>query len=87
MPQPGQPSPRKASGTSSASRLSEELAAQRLSNPSIYDQPQPKKFHLGMFEIGKPLGKGKFGRVYLARERTTGFVCALSFNKERLRNR
>ena len=30
-----------------------------------------------MFEIGKPLGKGKFGRVYLARERTTGFVCAL----------
>lgn len=30
-----------------------------------------------MFEIGKPLGKGKFGRVYLARERATGFVCAL----------
>ena len=36
-----------------------------------------KQFHLGMFEIGKPLGKGKFGRVYLARERSTGFVCAL----------
>ena len=30
-----------------------------------------------MFEIGKPLGKGKFGRVYLARERSSGFVCAL----------
>lgn len=30
-----------------------------------------------MFEIGKPLGKGKFGRVYLARERQRGFVCAL----------
>ena len=30
-----------------------------------------------MFEIGKPLGKGKFGRVYLAKERTSGFVCAL----------
>ncbi|KAI5289903.1 spindle assembly checkpoint kinase [Ascosphaera aggregata] len=38
---------------------------------------KPKNFHLGMFEIGKPLGKGKFGRVYLARERSTGFVCAL----------
>lgn len=38
---------------------------------------KPKQFHLGMFEIGKPLGKGKFGRVYLARERSTGFVCAL----------
>ncbi len=37
----------------------------------------PKKFHLGMFEIGRPLGKGKFGRVYLARERKSGFVCAL----------
>ncbi|KAG9231103.1 threonine protein kinase [Amylocarpus encephaloides] len=37
----------------------------------------PKQFHLGMFEIGRPLGKGKFGRVYLARERKTGFVCAL----------
>jgi aurora kinase, other len=58
-------------------RSSEDVALQRLSNPPLYDQPQPKKFHLGMFEIGKPLGKGKFGRVYLARERTTGFVCAL----------
>ncbi|KIW76515.1 hypothetical protein Z517_11261 [Fonsecaea pedrosoi CBS 271.37] len=44
----------------------------------FFDQPQaPKQFHLGMFEIGKPLGKGKFGRVYLARERSSGFVCAL----------
>ena len=39
--------------------------------------PKPKQFHLGMFEIGKPLGKGKFGRVYLARERSTDFICAL----------
>lgn len=38
---------------------------------------QPRQFHLSMFEIGKPLGKGKFGRVYLAKERSSGFVCAL----------
>ncbi|KAF2012101.1 kinase-like protein [Aaosphaeria arxii CBS 175.79] len=37
----------------------------------------PRAWHLGMFDIGKPLGKGKFGRVYLAREKTSGFVCAL----------
>ncbi|KAM7215196.1 serine threonine-protein kinase [Rhypophila decipiens] len=37
----------------------------------------PSKLHLGMFEIGKALGKGKFGRVYLAREREHGFICAL----------
>jgi len=37
----------------------------------------PKQFHLGMFEIGRPLGKGKFGRVYLARERSSNFICAL----------
>ncbi|RMY50478.1 hypothetical protein D0865_06885 [Hortaea werneckii] len=45
--------------------------------PTQASKPKPKQFHLGMFEIGKPLGKGKFGRVYLARERSTGFVCAL----------
>ncbi|KAI7052839.1 Serine/threonine-protein kinase, partial [Hortaea werneckii] len=45
--------------------------------PTPASKPKPKQFHLGMFEIGKPLGKGKFGRVYLARERSTGFVCAL----------
>ncbi|RMZ86757.1 hypothetical protein DV736_g6013, partial [Chaetothyriales sp. CBS 134916] len=54
-------------------------STQRSSNSlSFFDQPEtPKNFHLGMFEIGKPLGKGKFGRVYLARERSSGFVCAL----------
>ncbi|ETN42617.1 uncharacterized protein HMPREF1541_01774 [Cyphellophora europaea CBS 101466] len=62
------------------SRSSEESAGsvQRSSDPAtLFHQQDPKKFHLGMFEIGKPLGKGKFGRVYLARERTSGFVCAL----------
>ncbi|KAF4462703.1 AUR kinase [Fusarium albosuccineum] len=43
----------------------------------LIKQPSVKKFHLGMFEIGKSLGKGKFGRVYLARERQSGFICAL----------
>src|SRR5689334_7221509 len=42
----------------------------------LITQPRPRTFHLGMFDIGRALGKGKFGRVYLARERESGFVCA-----------
>lgn len=44
---------------------------------SLTKQPTAEKFHLGMFEIGRSLGKGKFGRVYLARDRRSGFICAL----------
>jgi serine/threonine protein kinase len=29
------------------------------------------------FEIGKPLGRGKFGHVYLAREKVSKFLVAL----------
>lgn len=48
--------------------------------------PQFQKLHLGMFEIGKPLGKGQFGRVYLARHRKSGYVCALKvLNKDEIR--
>lgn len=45
--------------------------------PPLRRQPTYKHFHLGMFEIGRPLGKGKFGRVYLVRERSSGYICAL----------
>lgn len=38
---------------------------------------EPIEWHLSMFEIGRPLGKGKFGRVYLAQEKKSGFICAL----------
>lgn len=38
----------------------------------------PKRcWSLDDFEIGKPLGKGRFGRVYLARERRTKYLVAL----------
>ena len=36
-----------------------------------------RKWSLADFEIGKPLGKGKFGHVYLARERRSSFIVAL----------
>ncbi|KAH7121233.1 serine/threonine-protein kinase-like protein [Dendryphion nanum] len=65
-----------------ASRASDEPAPthshrRTLTESALVVQPTLKQWHLGMFEIGKPLGKGKFGRVYLAKERNSGFVCAL----------
>ena len=73
-------SPRKEKDRSAPppSRPSDETAQTERTSSSYVDQPLvPKQFHLGMFEIGRPLGKGKFGRVYLARERSTNFICAL----------
>ncbi|KAJ5084286.1 hypothetical protein NUU61_008865 [Penicillium alfredii] len=70
-------SPGKGSQGPIATRNTDENGEKRISTP-LYEQPSvPKELHLSMFEIGKPLGKGKFGRVYLAKERSSGFVCAL----------
>lgn len=38
---------------------------------------KPRVFSLGDFDIGKPLGRGKFGNVYLAREKRSQYVVAL----------
>uniref|UniRef100_A0A674H0V4 non-specific serine/threonine protein kinase n=1 Tax=Taeniopygia guttata TaxID=59729 RepID=A0A674H0V4_TAEGU len=43
-------------------------------NPVV---PHRRTFSLEDFEVGRPLGKGKFGNVYLARERRSGFLVAL----------
>lgn len=40
-------------------------------------QSASKKWCLNDFEIGKPLGKGKFGNVYLAREKRSKYIVAL----------
>jgi len=40
-------------------------------------QKAGKKWCLNDFEIGKPLGKGKFGNVYLAREKLSKYIVAL----------
>lgn len=36
-----------------------------------------KKWTLEDFDIGKSLGRGKFGNVYLARDKKSGYICAL----------
>lgn len=45
--------------------------------PSKKDQESKQKWTLTDFDIGKPLGKGKFGNVYLAREKKSKFLVAL----------
>lgn len=70
-------SPGKGSQGTLVTRNTDENGEQRTSTSGHEQSGMPKELHLGMFEIGKPLGKGKFGRVYLAKERSSGFVCAL----------
>jgi serine/threonine protein kinase len=68
----------------------QQVAAPAPDAPSGQDgltlsNPQPaagtssagKAWQLSDFEIGKPLGRGKFGNVYLARERKSKFIVAL----------
>ncbi|ODQ82838.1 hypothetical protein BABINDRAFT_43997 [Babjeviella inositovora NRRL Y-12698] len=40
-------------------------------------QPTPRVYCLEDFEIGRKLGKGKFGKVYCVKDKQTGFICAL----------
>ena len=39
-----------------------------------------KLWSLNDFEIGKRLGRGKFGRVYLAREKQSTFIFKTDYN-------
>jgi len=53
-----------------------------LNKPNPYGPDLPKggkgnPWILADFEIGKPLGKGKFGNVYLAREKRSKYIVAL----------
>jgi serine/threonine protein kinase len=44
---------------------------------STINKFNPKDWSLENFEIGKPIGRGKFGHVYLARESRSKFIVAL----------
>jgi aurora kinase, other len=48
-----------------------------------------KRWALSDFDIGKKLGRGKFGNVYVAREKKTKYICALKvlFKEELLSNK
>lgn len=44
---------------------------------TVWFCPLRTRWSLENFDIGRPLGKGKFGNVYLARERQSKFILAL----------
>lgn len=50
--------------------------------------PTPRAWTLDDFEIGRPLGKGQFGSVYLAREKRSKYIVGLKvlFKNQLLRN-
>ena len=46
-------------------------------HPELPKGQPNNRWELSDFEIGRPLGKGKFGNVYLAREKRSKFIVAL----------
>ena len=63
--------------------IKEASAKERDREPRIIDVAEmdnpnpPRNWSIKDFEIGRPLGRGKFGHVYLARERESKYVVAL----------
>ena len=46
-------------------------------------EKEKKSLDLGDFYMGKKLGRGKFGDVFLVKHKATGFVCALKIIKKK----
>ena len=66
------------STTTANSRLGQETSlVRRFISPLRIHKTQRKVWGRDDFEIGKPLGKGKFGKVYLAREKKSKYIVAL----------
>lgn len=47
------------------------------SNGTASSTNRERRWQLADFDIGRPLGQGKFGSVYLARERKSKYIVAL----------
>ncbi|KAF8359220.1 hypothetical protein PRIPAC_94215 [Pristionchus pacificus] len=60
------------SNTSQTTERTLSIGSDLLSSPALHSQ-----YSMDNFDIGRPLGKGKFGNVYLAREKSQKFVVAL----------
>eukprot|EP01084_Bolivina_argentea_P092709 166766_1 len=76
----------KASPSSDGNSASSLGGAKRVKLSSKEAAKKGKRWSLQDFEIGRPLGSGKFGSVYLAREKKSRFIIALKvIQKKQLR--
>lgn len=78
----GPPPPRVAEPAQAAAHIvrcntEAKAASFASSRSSVSSSDKDRRWQLTDFDIGKPLGRGKFGNVYLARERQTKFIIAL----------
>ncbi|XP_023150231.2 aurora kinase A [Amphiprion ocellaris] len=68
--------PESTTSTSESAKL-EKPQNKPAKNDNARVSSSKQKWSLENFDIGRPLGKGKFGNVYLARERQSKFILAL----------
>ncbi|NXC50813.1 AURKA kinase, partial [Penelope pileata] len=55
----------------------DSVSKQKNEEPTKKKETKRRQWSLDDFEISRPLGKGKFGNVYLAREKQSKFILAL----------
>ncbi|KAJ2665670.1 spindle assembly checkpoint kinase [Coemansia sp. RSA 1200] len=77
MPQRPNPPPPTSLPERTASKKPNANSATSGSGGGASDGGGSRRWSLSDFDIGRVLGKGKFGRAYLAREKNTNFICAL----------
>ncbi|XP_053672052.1 aurora kinase C-like [Anopheles nili] len=71
------PEPMETSTTPAGSSQADKESASGDAGQQSQQKASKKVWTLSNFDIGRPLGRGKFGNVYLAREKETKFVIAL----------
>ena len=67
----------KDSTTSSNSAFPSASSSSGSASSSSASEQKKSSWTLQDFEVAKKLGEGRFGTVYLAREKRTGFICAI----------
>ena len=73
-------------GSDSSSTTPTPPGETKNNNPPHHNPQKPPSWALHHFDIGKKLGEGQFGQVFVAREKQSGFICAVkTLRKSQLR--